>query len=153
HARFSSVQEAPQRAPPRARACRHVQHAVARTITDSRRASERLLGLEQRAKAWRFEQVASQGIRACALVEPQLVADQRGLGVAARRRLAVLGDEPVAKLGEAGSTPEDAADDELRRHRAVPVVLLEAERDVVKILRPQYVDACSLAERDCTAAV
>ena len=48
---------------------------------------------------------------------------------ARRGWLAVLGDEPVAQLAERAAVGEEAAHDELGRHRAVPAVLLEPEGD------------------------
>src|SRR5581483_11176523 len=47
---------------------------------------------------------------------------------------------------------EEPPDDELRRDRAVPAVLLEPERDVVAPA-PEGVEAASLAEGDRTAGV
>ncbi len=123
--------------------------ASRRRTSPRRRARARARG-EQRAEALRLEQVPAA--EPC-LVELELGEDRRRFGVARLGRLPELGDEPVAQLAEARGGDEDATHDELRRHRAVPAVLLEPERDVVAALAPVRVEPRAEAEGDRAAGV
>src|SRR5581483_478708 len=61
---------------------------------------------------------------------------------------APLGRQPLAQLEVALGRLEDPADDELRRRRAVPGVLLEAEGDVVVAHTAEAVELGAEPERD-----
>src|SRR5204863_176896 len=56
--------------------------------------------------------------------------------------------EALAEFEVALGRVEDAADDELRRDRAVPTILLQAERDVVAAHTAEAVEVRAEAERD-----
>src|SRR5439155_15738793 len=109
---------------------------------------ERRVRGEKGTKARGLEQVA-----ASAVVESQLRKDRSRVRIAGGRRLDPLLREPLAELAIAGSTGEDAADDQLRRDRSVPVVLLEPERDVVEDVGAEQLEARALPEGDRAAGV
>src|SRR4051812_40355262 len=83
--------------------------------------------------------------RAAAL-QLELVEDSLSLSVA--WFCLPLRTQPRVDLVEPVVCVEDAPHDELRRHRPVPVVLLEAERNVVTPLASIAVEPCPLSERD-----
>src|SRR6476661_4836730 len=89
-----------------------------------------------------------------ALLDLELVEDRLCLA-AARRRMPVLA-QPRVHLVETIVGVEEAADQELWRDGAVPVVLLQAERHVVAAFPPEAVELRALAECDrasCIATV
>ena len=112
----------------------------------SRGAEQRRLG-QQRAERLRLERVTLGASR----LDLELVEDRL------RLRVAPLGlplrSQPAVQLLEAVVGVEDTAHDELRRDRSVPVVLLQAERDVVTAHAPEAVELRALAECDRTARV
>src|SRR5438034_11691068 len=87
--------------------------------------------LEQAAEGRRFQEVAAPGL---VRAELQLPEDGRSLGGPGVRLLAPKARQPVTQLAVARLAVEDAPDHELRRDRAVPMVLLEPEGDV----EPQF---------------
>src|SRR6185503_15954948 len=107
----------------------------------SRSALERRL-LEQRSEARGLEEAA----RVAVAVEPELGEDLRGDRVTLV--LAELVDEPRAQALVGVVRVEDPAHDELRRDRSVPVVRLEAERDVEAAFRSEAVELAAEPERD-----
>src|SRR5258708_9364889 len=102
---------------------------------------------EQLAEPLRLEQAATHA----AAAERELVEDRLRDGIA--RLFAPLRAQPGRELAVAIVAVEDAADDELRRDRPVPAVLLQPERDVPAADAAQTVDVRAHAERDRTAAV
>ena len=99
---------------------------VASRIT--RRAASGGSAARRARKRARLEQVA-----AGAVLETELGEDRSRFRRRARLRACATPRRATARSSRyRGAVAEDAADDELRRDRPVPVVLLEAERDVVE---------------------
>src|SRR5947208_33756 len=94
----------------------------------------RLAG-EEGAERGRFEQVPPATLR-----ELELREDRCRVGVALCVAELELRHEPRPQLLVALVGVEDALDDELRRHRPVPGVLLRAEGDVVAQLAAEAVE-------------
>src|SRR5206468_3260316 len=111
-----------------------------------RRAEECRLG-QQRAERLGLERMP---LRA-SLVHLELVEDLLCLRFAGL--CLPLGAQPRIELVEAIVGVEDATDDELRRHRSVPVILLQAERNVITSLAPVAVELGSLPKRDRAAGI
>src|ERR671936_594838 len=86
-------------------------------------------------------------------IELELVEDLLCDRLAFTARAAEFPGEPLAQLAVALVGVEDPADDQLRRGRPVPTVLLEPERDVVRAVAPVAVEPRAEAERDRAAAV
>src|SRR5579885_2659109 len=95
------------------------------------------------------------GEQAAPLARDELELLEHGAGLRAPPALAAppLPGEPRAELGVALVRGEDPADDELRRDRPVPAVLLQAEGDVVAADAPEAVELRPEAERDRRAGV
>src|SRR5262249_33642119 len=87
-----------------------------------------------------------------ACLDVELVEDRLRLGIAAAV-CKPLRTQPFVELVEAIVGIEDATHDELRRDRAVPMVLLQAEGDVVPSDTAGTVELGSLAERNRSARV
>src|SRR5207302_8300742 len=85
--------------------------------------------------------------------ERELREDRGGLGRPGGRAGAPQAGQPVAQLAVAGLGVENSLDDELRRHRSVPAVLLEPERNVVRNLLPEPVELRAEPERDRAAGI
>src|SRR6266576_2043686 len=85
------------------------------------------------------------------LLHLELVEDRLCLWIT--RLCKPLRAEPRVDLVEAVVRIEDATNDELRRHRSVPVVLLKAEGNVVTALTPVAVELRPLPEGDRTSGV
>src|SRR5439155_20284425 len=109
---------------------------------------QRRLLLEQRPERRRLEQAP---LRAVAKLE--LVEDRAPLCRPRRLAGTPLLREPVPQLLEPVGGVEDPPDDELRRHRAVPAVLLEPERHVVATLPAKTIEVAAHAEGDRRARV
>ena len=107
---------------------------------------QRRLG-QQHAERLRLERVTLGAAR----LDFELVEDRL------RLRIAPFGlplrAEPGVQLLEAVVGVEDAAHDELRRDRSVPVVLLQPERDVITAHATEAVELRALAECDRTTRV
>src|SRR5438309_3822350 len=88
-----------------------------------------------------------------ALLDLELVEDRLRVRIARRRRHVPLCSQPRIKLLEPVVGIERAPHDELGRNRSVPVVFLQAERDVVPADTPVTVELRSLPERDRAARV
>src|SRR5438067_7811180 len=84
-------------------------------------------------------------------LDPELFEDRLRERIASVRL--PLPAQPRVQHLEAFVGLEDAADDELRRDSAVPLVLLEPKRDVVPPHAPQPVQLRPLAERDRAARI
>src|SRR6266511_6045049 len=117
-------------------------------IRGSGRVGERGLG-QERKKPVRLEQVAPDA----ALRQFELLEDRRRIQVAGLGRLAPFGLQPLAALDVAVVGIEDLTDIQLRRDRAVPLVGLELERDVVVPDPAEPVDLPAESKRDRTAGV
>src|SRR5437763_6155794 len=86
-----------------------------------------------------------------AVLERELVEDLLRPRVAALRR--PFSAQPRVELVESLVGVEHPPYDELRRDRAVPLILFEAERDVVPADLPVAVDLRAVSERDRAAGV
>src|SRR6266511_3475113 len=102
-------------------------------------------GLFQKSpKRLRFEQVPLSALAGLELVEHARDLARRLLPLALE-----AGDEGAVRVGRV----EHPLDDELRRNGPVPVVLLQAEDDVVAARSPEAVELPAHAEGDRTAAI
>src|SRR6266545_2292594 len=102
---------------------------------------------QERAERLGLERMPSRA----ALLDLQLVEDRLRLRLAGLQL--PLRAQPAVQLVEPIVGVEDAAHDELRCDRAVPVVLLEPEGDVVATDAPVAIQARPLPERDRAAGV
>src|SRR5919201_5940093 len=91
--------------------------------------------------------------RRLSILEPELREDRGRLGRPGALTLAPELREPVAQLSVARVGVENTPDDELRRNRPVPLVLLEPEGDVERNLLPEAVELPPEPERDRTAGI
>src|SRR5215210_2326526 len=103
--------------------------------------------LEQLAESLGFEQAPSRAARQFEL-RKDLVRQRVALAV-----LAVLALQPFAQVLVTHGGVEYALDDELRCHRPVPMVRLQAEDDVVAAWSPEPVEVTAHPERDRAPAV
>src|SRR2546430_6462805 len=92
-------------------------------------------------------------MRFAVAAKSQLLEDRRGRHVTLSRRLPPLELEPLPQLRVAVVPVEDLAHVQLRRDRAVPLVRLELEGDVVAPHAPEPVELRAETERDRAAGV
>src|SRR5215208_5624482 len=113
----------------------------------SRRLREYHLLREQRPKRLGLEQAPPRsGVR-----QAELLEDRPRVGAPAAAPPLVREARPQLRV--AVGRLEDPPDDELRRHRAVPLVLLQPERDVPERIAAVAVEAAAEAEGDRAAGV
>src|SRR5262249_50423309 len=104
--------------------------------------------IKQRPERRRFEEAPPR-----AVADLQLGEDRPRVRRPRCLTRAPLPDKPRAKLLEPVDGVEDAANDELRRHRPVPAVLGQPEGDVVAGLAAEAVELAAEPEGDRLARV